>query len=592
MASTSEDDDSLHAENAYSDEDIERLFAQPTSAASVNGASSCGTTNPVPDSVSHSVAPPIPNRKLITISVPEQLTFDPRFRQLAGLPPTASTDSNLSANVEVNRPSLGPSTLSSIQSNASIAANPVEVNRPSLGPSTLSGLQSNASNSAEVNRPSLGPSTPSDLQPNTAITSNSEAVEEDDRPFLGPIKRKCARQTPPLQEFTPVAVSNRFDALSDTSMHASSMRQDVSSTPSAFHRTRKDSTSSTLPRIQPKSAIPPIFLKNLSQWSSKSKEIKSACEFPPICHTTGAQIRIQASTSSDFRALVRLFSANKWEYFTYQLPEDMKPFLLLRGLLVDTTTEEIKSSLANHSLYPDEIIQLRTTRPTRREQEHRNRQLAENPTAVLPTPPTRLLPLFQVKLSDPNDRARYESITHLCDLGVTFETFKPSPGPPQCKNCQRFGHTHKSCGLATRCVRCGDLHSHRECTVHKPDPATCANCKQNHPANYRQCPAYVSYAERLQSSRRSAVLPAAPAIDSTSVFPSLTTSAPPPPAPAPQPATIQETINSLFTPSVKSKLFSWLSQLIKKLIAPSEKPKTDILLEEIIQGALLLISDG
>jgi hypothetical protein len=421
----------------------------------------------------------------------------------------------------------------------------------------------------------------SPLSPDEAANSEDESMD-----FQEVRKRKaCSPIQTPMKQL--ITTSNRFDPIAPAP---------------AYSTTASDSRLSSQPSAPPpafstnqlrKPATPPIFLKDQSGWTTKNSIIKAACEFPPVCHSTGSAIKIQPTTINDFRAIVRLFTDKKWDYFTYQLPEDKKTFLIIRGLPVDTPIDDIKASFSTKQLFPEEVIQLRTTRPTRAEQERRELILAEDPTATLPALPIRLLPLFQVKINSADDRAKFEAVRSLCDLGVIIEPFKPSPGPPQCKKCQRFGHTHKTCGMPTRCVRCGDLHSHTACPVARPAPATCANCKEHHPANYRGCPAYRSYAQRLQASRRATTAPQAPHLNSAASFPPLPT---PPaaahPAPSPQPTSLQETISSLFTPSVRSKLLSWLSSLIKKLIAPSAKPKTEILLEEIIQGAFLLLSDG
>ena len=38
-----------------------------------------------------------------------------------------------------------------------------------------------------------------------------------------------------------------------------------------------------------------------------------------------------------------------------------------------------------------------------------------------------------------------------------------------------------------RCVKCGNNHIHTSCTKTKTEPPKCANCGEDHPANYRGC---------------------------------------------------------------------------------------------------------
>lgn len=58
--------------------------------------------------------------------------------------------------------------------------------------------------------------------------------------------------------------------------------------------------------------------------------------------------------------------------------------------------------------------------------------------------------------------------------------------PMQCYNCQRIGHTSKSCKATTpRCLLCGGSHNRNACD--NSDLRSCANCKEQHAANSRQC---------------------------------------------------------------------------------------------------------
>jgi hypothetical protein len=52
------------------------------------------------------------------------------------------------------------------------------------------------------------------------------------------------------------------------------------------------------------------------------------------------------------------------------------------------------------------------------------------------------------------------SVTELCSLRVTVDTYVAPKDPLQCKRCQRcqrFGHTQRNCGHVLRYVACGDL---------------------------------------------------------------------------------------------------------------------------------------
>jgi hypothetical protein len=95
-------------------------------------------------------------------------------------------------------------------------------------------------------------------------------------------------------------------------------------------------------------------------------------------------------------------------------------------------------------------------------------------------------PHFVVTVPRGPEVARIRSLTELCGLRVTVETFVAPKDPLQCRRCQRFGHTQRNCGYAPRCVACGESHLSGECS--KPqEQLKCCSCCGNHTANYRGC---------------------------------------------------------------------------------------------------------
>ena len=79
---------------------------------------------------------------------------------------------------------------------------------------------------------------------------------------------------------------------------------------------------------------------------------------------------------------------------------------------------------------------------------------------------------------------------------------KPLPNVLQCYKCQKFGHNFFECKeAASKCLRCGGDHRLTLCTVQK-EQAKCANCHENHAANYKGCQ---SYKEALKNAKDSEV---------------------------------------------------------------------------------------
>jgi hypothetical protein len=97
-----------------------------------------------------------------------------------------------------------------------------------------------------------------------------------------------------------------------------------------------------------------------------------------------------------------------------------------------------------------------------------------------------LNPHFIVTVAREPEVATAPSLTELCGLRVSVETYVAPKGPLQCKRCQRFGHTQRYCGYAPRCVACGEAHLSGECST-SPQQLKCCSCGGNHTANYRGC---------------------------------------------------------------------------------------------------------
>ena len=96
------------------------------------------------------------------------------------------------------------------------------------------------------------------------------------------------------------------------------------------------------------------------------------------------------------------------------------------------------------------------------------------------------IPHFIVSVARGPELSKVRSITELCVLRVSVETYVSPKGPLQCKSCQRFGHTQRNCGHAPRFVACGGSHLSGDCPA-RPVQSRCCFCGGNHSANYRGC---------------------------------------------------------------------------------------------------------
>lgn len=84
--------------------------------------------------------------------------------------------------------------------------------------------------------------------------------------------------------------------------------------------------------------------------------------------------------------------------------------------------------------------------------------------------------------------------------------------PTQCHRCQQWGHSARNCGRLYRCVKCTDTYEPGMCPrTTREGEAKCVNCEGAHPANSRQCRAFLSYQDRTTRHRAPARFTSTPA---------------------------------------------------------------------------------
>ena len=108
--------------------------------------------------------------------------------------------------------------------------------------------------------------------------------------------------------------------------------------------------------------------------------------------------------------------------------------LLLKKLGTGMPESVAREELEALDIQVQAVMQLRSGR--------RNRDPAKD----------RPLTPFIVYVARGPEVSRVRSITELCGLRVSVESYVAPKGPLQCKRCQRFGPTQRNCGYEHRCV--------------------------------------------------------------------------------------------------------------------------------------------
>jgi len=98
----------------------------------------------------------------------------------------------------------------------------------------------------------------------------------------------------------------------------------------------------------------------------------------------------------------------------------------------------------------------------------------------------RPLPLQFIDIKAHTTNKEIYRITTLLHTMVPVEAPHVKRAIPQCMRCQKYGHTKHYCRNSPKCVKCAEQHLTSECPF-QDTAVKCANCGDQHPANYGGC---------------------------------------------------------------------------------------------------------
>jgi hypothetical protein len=185
--------------------------------------------------------------------------------------------------------------------------------------------------------------------------------------------------------------------------------------------------------------------------------------------TKGREAHGVPSTANGFRAAFSaLWSLDGKEgvsFHTFTLLEDRCVRLLVKNLGRGMPESVVREELESLNIRVKGVTQLRSGR--------RN----QDPAKDRPTTPH-----FIISVARGPEVSKVRSLTELCGLRVSVESYVVPKDPLQYKRSQRFGHTQRNCGYAPRCVAFGGSHLTGGCFSLREQPQ-CCGCGGNHTAN-------------------------------------------------------------------------------------------------------------
>lgn len=219
---------------------------------------------------------------------------------------------------------------------------------------------------------------------------------------------------------------------------------------------------------------PPIFINLVNDFKSFCSQIKSLTKGEPFtCKSSTNGVKLLTTSPNSYREVIKYLKSNKADYHTYQPKQDRAYRIVIRNLHHTTPLDDIKKELLDLG------------------------HIARNVTNVLQYNTKVPLPLFFIDLEPAINNKDIFKIEYLCYTKIKTEEPRVKRHLVQCLRCQEYGHTKAYCNHTPKCVRCGELHLSDSCQKPTDQPAKCALCQGNHPANYRGCPKH----KEIQSSR-------------------------------------------------------------------------------------------
>lgn len=200
---------------------------------------------------------------------------------------------------------------------------------------------------------------------------------------------------------------------------------------------------------------------------------------PNLQYRNGSKVAVLCHTVEDHRAVKDGLRWDGRSFLTYTRKDEKSPKVVLKGLPA-YVEDALPAELENLSYKVSSITRLRSKQATDQ--------------SCLP---------FLVQLAPGADIAKFRQIKYLCNCVIKIEKSKPNRSlGTQCFRCQEFGHSSQNCNMPARCVKCTGLHASSECPKKdRSGPAQCCNCDGDHPANYSNCSARLTYLERLRKKR-------------------------------------------------------------------------------------------
>jgi hypothetical protein len=214
------------------------------------------------------------------------------------------------------------------------------------------------------------------------------------------------------------------------------------------------------------SIAPPIYISDIANFltfKDNLTEITGPNGF--TCKSTSSHLIVRPNGVQNFNEIVTYLKETNASFHSFR-PRCLRLYkIVIRNLHHTTLSGDISVALSEERYSVKRIHNLKKN--------------------------NRPLPIFFVDLDHNENNNQIYNIKSLFNTKIVIKKpNKTTRGPPQCFNCQDFGHMVNYCRHPPRCVKCGEAHSIGSCTKDRSSPAKCVHCSEDYTADFRGCPAF------------------------------------------------------------------------------------------------------
>lgn len=210
---------------------------------------------------------------------------------------------------------------------------------------------------------------------------------------------------------------------------------------------------------------PPVIVSEVNDFPILKHELEKL-EIPlQMTYINNGQVKINTEQPDHYRLITKKATTTNWKWHSYENKMDRKIRVMVKNIHPTCREEEILQDLKQKGFKIDSVTQ------RLKKVDGKNVRL----------------PMFMLTFDATEDINKVFGIKFINYLKVKIAALRKSKLIPQCKKCQRYGHTRQYCHRDEICVKCAGKHDSKDCNKSRELPATCANCGDAHPANYRGC---------------------------------------------------------------------------------------------------------